>query len=94
MDLKKNFEDMLGSTKPLEEDGVAGTTTAAIPVKVVVTKEMQKEYTDKNKGIGETLDTQTIVAKVTRPAMSSIVIPVKRKSFLECLGDSLLLKVE
>ena len=72
--------------KSLEEDGVAGTTTASIPVKVVVSKEKQKEYVDANKVL-ETTEISKLVPPIT-PSANGIDMN-RRKTFLEFLVDKI-----
>lgn len=84
-----NFKEMLEKnypTKSLDEDGVAGTTTAAIPVKVVVSKEKQKEYVDTNKVL-ETTEISKLVSPIS-PSANGIDMN-RRKTFLEFLVDKI-----
>lgn len=85
-----NFKEMLEKDYPvkksLDEDGVAGTTTAAIPVKVVVSKEKQKEYVDANKVL-ETTEISKLVPPIS-PSANGIDMN-RRKTFLEFLVDKI-----
>lgn len=87
-----NFKEMFEKNYPkkaLEEDGVAATTTAAIPTKIAITPKMQKEYTDENSKMEDIGNISSIVPNITPSSMTSGATPIKKKSFLECLEDAL-----
>lgn len=80
-----SFNELLDQTKALGEDGVAATTTAAIPVKVVVSPKAAEEYKKKNALEESTTDISKLVPNIT-PGETPIV---KKKPFMEMLVDVL-----